>query len=353
MDTSNAHTDIKDKLVLKTPSNIRRTSQRINNLDAFEEDLSKIAGIRHVSVSNITPGDTPTFSFNASEQSEDSGIKTALFIADSSFLESYDIDIIGGRGLGRSGPEGCLINITCMRLLGYDHPEDILNKTIYLSDESGRQNIESRIRGVSEDFNFANVKEVPGPFVLLDWTENMMWGRYTLAFDHQMNKQALVSQVESLFSNTFPNYPFEYYWLEDYFNSQFDEELAIIRSLKAFALISVLLGILSLLSMVWHISQARTKEIGIRKVNGASVLDIIGLLNRHFTKWIVIASIISLPLAWYFLSHWLRSFEYRNPISIWIFLISIGGALIISSITVTLQSLKVARMNPLDSIKYE
>jgi putative ABC transport system permease protein len=345
--------DITDKLVIKTPSNIRRTSQRINNLDAFEEDLTNIAGIRHVSVSNITPGDTPAFSFNISEQQVGSGIKTALFIADSSYLKSYDINILEGKGLSRSGSDVCVINITCMRLLGYDHPEDVIDRTIYLRDESGMQNIESRVSGVCEDFNFSNVKEVPGPFVLLDWTENFMWGRYTLAFDHQMNKQALVSQVESRFTTTFPNYPFEYYWLEDYFNKQFDEELSIIKSLKAFALISVLLGVLSLLSMVWHISQARTKEIGIRKANGASALDIIRLLNRHFVKWIGIASLISLPLAWYFLSNWLSSFEYRIHISIWIFIISSAGALFISSLTVTLQSLKVARMNPLDSIKYE
>jgi putative ABC transport system permease protein len=110
---------------------------------------------------------------------------------------------------------------------------------------------------------------------------------------------------------------------------------------------------LSLLSMVWHISQARTKEIGIRKVNGARPIDIIGLLNKHFVKWIVAASIISLPLSWWFLSYWLNSFAYRVNISIWIFLISGGGALLISSMTVILQSLKVARMNPMSSIKHE
>ena len=344
---------IKDKLVIKTPSNIRRSSRRINNLEAFEQDISKIAGIRHVSVSNITPGDTPAFSFSASDQEAGNGIKTALFIADSSYLKSFEIDIIGGKGFSRSGQDACVINMTCMRQLGYSKPEDILDKTLWLRDESGRQNIESKVVGICEDFNFTNVKEVPGPIVLMDWTENFMWGRYTLSFDHSINKQALISQVESRFYNTFPNFPFEYYWLEDYFNKQFDEELSIIRSLKALALISIFLGVLSLLSMVWHISQARTKEIGIRKVNGASPIDIIGLLNKHFVKWIVAASVISLPLSWWFLSYWLNSFAYRINISIWIFLISGGGALLNSSLTVILQSLKVARMNPLSSIKYQ
>jgi len=234
--------DITDKLVIKTPSNIRRSSRRVNNLEAFEQDISKIAGIRSVSVSNNTPGDTPAFSFSASEQQDDNGIKPALFIADSSYLKSYGIKMIGGKGLGRSGFHACVINMTCMRQLGYNNPEDLLDKTLWLCDESGMQNIESKVRGICEDFNFANVKEEPGPIVLMDWTEKFMWGRYTLAYDHQINKQTLLSQVESRFRSTFLNYPFEYYWLEDYFNKQFDEELSIIRSLKGFALITFFSG---------------------------------------------------------------------------------------------------------------
>lgn len=345
--------DIKDKLVIKTPSNIRRSSRRIINLEAFEQDISKIAGIEHVSISNNTPGDTPDFSFSASEQEAVFGIKTALFIADSSYFEAFEIDIIGGNGIVRTGPDACVINLTCMSQLGYSKPEEILDKTLWLRDESGSQKFESRVVGICEDFNFTSVKEVPGPIVLMDWTENFMWGRYTLSFDPHINKQALISQVESRFYKTFPNFPFEYYWLEDYFNKQFDEELSIIRSLKSFALISIFLGVLSLLSMVWHISQARTKEIGIRKVNGASPIDIIGLLNKHFIKWILAASVISLPLSWWFLSYWLNSFAYRIHISIWIFLLSGGGVLLVSSLTVLLQSLKVARMNPISSIKHE
>jgi len=345
--------EVKDKLVIKTPSNIRRSSQRIFHLEAFEQEIAKIAGIRHVSVSNCTPGDIPAFSFCASEREEGNGIKTALFIADSSFLVSYEIDMIGGKGLWRSGSEACVINRTCMKQMGYSKPEDMLDKTLWLKDESGRQSIESKVVGVCEDFNFTSVKEEPGPIVLLDWTENFMWGRYTLSFDQNINKQALLSQVESRFYKTFPNFPFEYYWLEDYFNKQFDEELSIIKSLKSFTLISVLLGVLCLLSMVWHISQARTKEIGIRKINGASPLDIIGLLNEHFAKWIVAASLISIPLSWGFLSYWLNSFVYRISIPIWVFLISGTGALLISSLTVIMQSLKVARMNPLSSLKHE
>ncbi len=344
---------ISNKLVIKTPNNQRRTGYIAKNLSSFEQEISKIAGIKSVAVSEKVPGDIPTFTFSVSEHKGVNGIKTALFIAGNEFMKSYNISTIKGEGFEAEKGNGCMINTTCMRQLGYNKPEDVIGKKIYLQDESMMQTIEASICGVCKDFNFMNTKEVPGPFLFIDWTKEFVLGNYTLSVNSQVNKKELLAKADTIFKDAFPNYPFNYFWVEDYYNKQFDDEIAIIRSLKSFALLSVLLGILSLLSMVTQICLAKTKEIGIRKVNGAKRSEVLSLLNFEFAKWIGLACLIAIPLSWFFIFNWLKSFSYKTNIGIGIFLISAGAAFVIGILTVTIQSLKTSNMNPIDSIKYE
>jgi putative ABC transport system permease protein len=127
--------------------------------------------------------------------------------------------------------------------------------------------------------------------------------------------------------------------------------LLVIISLSAG--LTVLLGILSLLSMVRHLSLVRTKEIGIRKVFGTTPLNIITLLNIHFIKWIAASVILGISLSWIFLTNWMDSFAYRQPVSIWIFILSGAGTLLADMLAVTVQSASAAARIPVDSIKYE
>jgi putative ABC transport system permease protein len=345
--------EIDNKLVIKTPGNWRRESNIGKNLDSFEQEIAKIAGVKNISTSDKVPGDIPTFSFSVSEQKGVNGIKTAFFIAGNEFLESYSISIIEGGGLVSQNRNACIINSTCMKQLGYGKPAEIIGKRIYLQDESMMQTIEASINGVCEDFNFMDAKEMPGPIIFMDWTREVMLGNYTLAVNSQINKGELIAQTESFFKKAFPNYPFSYFWVEDYYNKQFEDEISIIRSLKIFTVLAILLGVLSLLSMVTQICLNKTKEIGIRKVNGAKQSDIISLLNIQFVRWIGLACIIAVPLSWFFMMNWQEAFAYKANIGVWIFIISSGLAIIIGVLTVTVQSLKAANMNPVESIKYE
>jgi putative ABC transport system permease protein len=345
--------EIADKLVLKTPGNWRRESDIGRNLDFFEQEIAKIAGIKSISTSDKVPGDIPTFSFSVSEQKGGNGIKTACFIAGNEFLEAYNISTIDGGGFESQSRSACIINSSCMKQLGYGEPAEIVGKTIFLQDESLMQTVEASISGVCKDYNFMNAKEMPGPILFVDWTNEVMLGNYTLSVNSRINKGELIAQTESLFKKAFPNYPFNYFWVEDYYNKQFEDEISIVRSLKIFAVIAILLGVLSLLSMVTQICLTKTKEIGIRKVNGAKQSDILILLNFQFVRWIGLACIIAIPLSWLFIRYWQESFAYKANIDIGIFLISSGLAIVICVLTVTVQSLKTANMNPVESIKYE
>lgn len=346
--------ELADRLVLKTPSHLRRTSSRVNNINSFEQELLKIPGVINLSASNIVPGEIPSFSFNMSEQIENDGIKTALFIADNNFLELYGIELIEGFSFAsENNNKGCIINKTCLEKLGYKEPSAVLGKKIFLTDESGFQNIQSQVIGVCNDFNLTSVKEHPDPIVLLDWTANMLWGKYTLMLNSESDKNMIIAKVEKLFYKTFPNYPFEYFWSEDLYNKQFAQENTIISSLKKFTIIAIILGMLSMFSMALHMSIIRSKEISIRKINGAKQLDIIKMLNIDFLKWIVLASIIAMPISWYFLVTWLSAFPYKADINLWNFIIPTAITFFIGLFTISWQTAKAANLNPIDSIKSE
>lgn len=128
--------DIFNKFVIKTPANLQRDNNgHISNIDAFESELSKIAGVQNVAISNNIPGDIPTFNFNISEQTNDKGVKTALFIADNNFLESYKIRITEGSSFNPENHKGCIVNNICMRQLGYEKAKNIIGKKVTLNDK--------------------------------------------------------------------------------------------------------------------------------------------------------------------------------------------------------------------------
>ncbi len=346
--------NIENKLVIKTPQNLRRTSSRLVNLNAFEQELQKMPGVNHMAISNNVPGDITTFGFSVSETQNSNGIKTALFIADKSFVESYEIEIVGGSNFSvERDNSGSIINESCMKQLGYENPKDIIGKKLFMQDESGLQQFETTIIGICNDFNFSSVKELPGPIILLDWTKEIMWSNYTLSLTPNADKEMIISNAEKYFRKTFPNYSFEYFWVDDFYNQQFEEEQTINNHLKIFALIALLLGILSMFSMVWHISLARTKEIGIRKVNGAKKSNIVWMLNFDFLKWILVSGLLAIPFSWIFLSKWLHNFSYQVQLGFGIFILSIIGVMLVGFLTATWQSFKVAKMNPVKSLKYE
>ena len=352
--------DISNKLVIKSPANLRRTHTGFSNLNAFEQNLRDLSAVKSLCISNNIPGDIPSFNFTASEGESRKGIKTAIFIADNSFIRSYNVQILAGRGFydmisqgAQNEGRGCIINQTFLHQLGYTNPEDVIDKELFLKDAAGIDNIETRVAGVCNDFNFSSMKEIPGPVVLLDWTKDVMWGRYTLTLHPNIDKTSLISSVRENFIKTFPGYSFHYLWLEDYYNSQFSEENRIIQNLQGFAIVAIILGVLSLLSMVWHITISRTKEIGIRKINGAKRKDIFIMLSMDYVKPLIVAFLIACPLIWFALHKWLENFAYKTTISWWLF--GLTGALVffIGFITVSLQSWRVATKNPVEALRYE
>ncbi len=348
--------NISDKLVLKVPKNLRKNSSRINNLDAFEQELSKQSGVTLISSCSSVPGDVLSFNYNVSEKGLPNSTKAAILITDQRFLEIFDIKLLAGENFYdnlNKANAGCIINKTCLKKLGYQKPSEAVGKILFLKDESSLQNIETQIIGVCSDFNFQSMKENPDPLILLNWTKDMLWGNYIVKINNIQDFENINTKIRSIFNETFPNYPYEYFWLKDHYNKQYAQDQRLALILKLFVLLTILISLINLFSMVWYVTIIRTKEIGIRKINGANEYQILKMLNIDFLKWILIAAIIAFPISYYSLTKWLNAFAYKTSLSWWIFVLSGIFALIIGAITISWQTYKVANMNPANALRQE
>jgi putative ABC transport system permease protein len=159
--------------------------------------------------------------------------------------------------------------------------------------------------------------------------------------------------MNKVWTSLFPEYPFQYEHVGAMYEKVYKTELLQVKLLSIFTVIALFICSMGLLGLALIITQYRTKEIGIRKVNGAKVIEILRMLNSSFVKWLGIAFIIACPIAWFAMNKWLENFAYKIALNWWIFILAGLVALVIALLTVSLQSLKAARRNPVDALRYE
>ena len=180
----------------------------------------------------------------------------------------------------------------------------------------------------------------------------MLWGNYSIK-TATADYASVLPFIREKFNATFPNYPFEYIILEDYYNKQFDSENQLIKIFRLFILVAIFISVINLFSISWLVSSARVKEIGIRKVNGARVSEVIVLLNKMFLQWVAIAFVVATPVSWFAMHQWLGNFAYKTSLSWWIFALAGLLALGIALLTVSWQSWRSATRNPVEALRYE
>jgi putative ABC transport system permease protein len=330
---------------------LRRASNRINNIDAFEQGLQGHSNIKNVTSGNTVPGKSVAYNFRFTEIGTNKSLKAGLIVGDENFLTNYDIPLIHGQNF-YSGSKGCIINETCLIQLGYKNGNEAIGKDIRLVDDSGWQELNTKIIGVTKDYNFQSIKVKPGPIVLMDWTENMIWGNYTVSLN-TTDFASVIPFIKELFAATFTNYPFEYFILDDLYKKELKYEVQLLKILEIFVVIALIISAINLFSMAWNNASARIKEIGIRKVNGAKVSEILAMLNRDFVKWVAIAFVVACPIAWFAMNKWLENFAYKTTLSWWIFALAGVLALGIALLTVSWQSWRAATRNPVEALRYE
>lgn len=265
------------------------------------------------------------------------------FLAGEDFSEKY----IDAEGSGEY-----IINEAALERLGYSDPYDLIDQEFQLFFHTDLIQIPSgRIIGVVEDFHLSSLKREIEPLVLFKrdtmWIENLL-----ISFPAGNLAQGLYD-VEKTWESMFPGHTFSFDFVDSMYRQVYLVERLQAALLSLFTLIALFICSMGLLGLSLLASQQRIKEIGIRRVNGAEVGGIVGMLNREFLKWVLLSYILAMPLAWLGMRRWLEAFAYKTGLSWWIFLLAGLIAFLLSAIPLTIQSRKAARRNPVEALRYE
>jgi len=317
-----------------------------NELDQFKQELHQISEIHSVSLSSQVIGsDITTNGYRIADEKETELIK--VLYTDADFLKCFKINLLSGRNFKENNEfekNTILINQQLAKKAGWDHPID---KKIY-------RNGDLKVIGLVEDFNFASLENKIQPMLIMSNPEWDSWRYSVINIRFQtVNIQGLMSEISNRWKSRFPEAPFEISFLEDRLASNYIQQKAQQKMSVFFSLIGALIAIIGLLGLTIFSTRMRIKEIGIRKVNGASVFEILKLLNKNFVKWVVLAFILACPIAYYTMDTWLENFAYKTSMSWWVF--GLVGVLVvgIALLSVSLIAWRVATSNPVDALRDE
>ena len=267
--------------------------------------------------------------------------------ADTGYFKTYNLQFVAGRPYYASDTvREFVVNETLLRKLGINDPQAAIGKEINFWDG----NKAARIVGVIRDFNSYSLREPMAPVVLSTWKD--VYQTINIKIKPGTEK-AVLPFIEKLWNENFPDYVYDYKFLDDTIASFYKQENQLSILYKIFAAISIFISCLGLYGLVSFMAVQRTKEVGIRKVLGASARHIVYLMSKEFTLLIIIAFAISAPVAYYIMHKWLQNYTYRIPLSASIFLLAIVGSIIIAWITVGQRAIKSALANPVKSLRTE
>jgi putative ABC transport system permease protein len=208
----------------------------------------------------------------------------------------------------------------------------------------------AKVIGVVKDFHFTSLRQEIKPFAFVI-TPSRTW-LFAVKVSSQ-NLQQTLAQIELAWESLVPARPFDYYFLDESIDKLYRAEQNFRAIFSAMTLLSLIIACLGLFGLAAFTAEQRTKEIGIRKVLGASAAGIAGLLSKDFIKLVLIANLLACPIAWYAMKQWLQSFAYRIDLGWWVFALASGITLIIALLTVSTQAIKTALANPVESLRYE
>ena len=331
---------------------INGTGALQNNAEVFKNEVRNLPGVTSASFTGYLPVSSSARSDNSFSKSavmdSKTGVNMQRWTVDYDYINTLGMQMIQGRNFSKefgSDSSGVIVNETAAKLLGFSSP---LGEKIYTYNNRNEP-IAYNIIGVVKNFHFESLRQNIGPLC-------MMLGdaRFLTSFKvSTSNIQALVKQIESKWKVMAPGMPFSYRFLDDSFDEMYRSEQRVGKIAITFAVLAILIACLGLFGLVTYAAERRIKEIGIRKVLGATISNIIGMLSKDFLLLVVIAAVISFPIAWWGMNQWLQDFAYRIDISWWIFIIAGLMAAVIALITVSFQAIRAALANPVKNLRTE
>jgi putative ABC transport system permease protein len=320
------------------------------NIESIKQRFKENSTIKEVGRSSRIPSGRLLDSWQAYVVKGDTMATSDIIVKslaiDEDFIPAYQISMAAGRNFSKDHPtdktSGFILNQTAARLLGWSNPVDAIGSRF------GYGEIRGQIIGVTKDYHFESLHQKVVPMVMFNQSGRL--GRVSIQVSGSNFKQA-IGHIEAVWKSQFPDKPFEYEFLDQRFGKLYAREQSQQLLFGIFAGIAIFISCLGLLGLSMFMAELRTKEIGVRKVLGASVSSIVTLLSQDFLKLVVIAILIASPVAWYGMHSWLQDFAYHTEINWWVFALAGILSIAIALFTVSFQSVKAALMNPVKSLK--
>jgi len=340
-------------LVTYSPPTMIGRPQRINKIDSYKSMIRKTSGVGSVATSSIIPGKEILWTRQDIRKVDDlpNTMKTyAYAYVDYDFIKTFDLEILSGRNFTEREKEKSkyvIINEMAMHQLGFLTAEGALHSFVMVEKDP------YEIVGVVRNYHHESLKKEIKPIVFFygyKWMADI--GYYSIKINSSDIKST-VSQIETIWKETYPEDRFSYFFLDDAFDAQYKSDQSFGRVFALFTLLAIIIANIGLFGLAVYTSRQRIKEIGVRRVNGAPVWRIILLLNSNIVQWVGIAFVAAVPISAYVMSKWLENFAYRTELSWWIFLMAGFLALVVAILTVSWQSWKAATRNPVEALRYE
>jgi len=317
-----------------------------NNFDAFKSGALQISGVTSVTKTSHIPlgdyGTSPEVIWN-SKSADDQSLFTGM-VASKDFVGTYGVELLMGRELIHNNPENIeyLINETAMNKMKMENP---IGQPLSFWGNPGT------IVGVIKDFHFGSLKESIFPMII----RSEGYSEFNIAFVKYIkgNEKQTLAALESLHINLNPAFPFEYRFIDQEYDKLYKSESIFYKLSTYFSILAILISCLGLFGLVIFTAEQKTKEIGIRKVLGASVFTITSLITRDFLKLILVGVLIGTPISSYVMTKWLEEYEYRIHMPWWVFGLTTVLIIGISLLTVSFESIKAATANPIKSLRSE
>jgi putative ABC transport system permease protein len=331
------------------------------NLQVFKEEVRKNSFIQTGTISGYLPvngwRNDNTFWPEGVQPTQENMVGTQKWEVDHDYIDTFGMKIKMGRFFSEAFPSdssACVVNETAVRL--FNLGSDPLGKkisTFTASLPDGTPDVNSTgswtVIGVVEDFHFESLKQNIAPLALFLERSN---GSVAFRFEAG-NTSDVIAAVEATWKQLAPGQPFQYSFLDEDFASLYSTEQRLGKTFGVFATLAILIACLGLFGLTAFTAEQRTKEIGIRKVLGASVSSIVLLLSKEFGRLILVAFVLAVPLAWYAINWWLKNYTYKVEIGWWIYALAGGAAFLVAWLTMSYQSFKAAASDPVKSLRSE
>jgi putative ABC transport system permease protein len=341
--------DVAKTLIVKGPGVISSDSIFTENFNTFKAEVKSLAGVNGFASSSEIPGNLIYWTNGAQRVGDETAPRIILYKVgvDYDYLNTLNYRFVAGRNFSKdfgTDEHAIILNERGVANLGLGTPEEAINKEV----RSGGDSL--RVIGVVADFHQEGLKQ---DFRSIGLLLNPGASSYYSVKLEDANVGKITGIVGDKYSALFPGNPYDFFYLDEFFNRQYQEDLRFGQVISFFSLLAILVACLGLVGLSAFAASRRTKEIGIRKVLGSSIQNIFLLLSKEFIVLVLVATLIAVPIIWYGMSQWLEGFAFRISIDWWIYLVAASITFLIAMATVSYQSLKAAYINPADVLKDE